>query len=293
MKKSPLALLPLTLAGLLASCAQPQPLSPPKRRPAAIQPQAQPQPEAGQARQEAPAPPAAPVVVDTKGVNPLALGHKKSEGYKNPYPKGSYEHFVAKPSYPVTSEVYKNESLLNRATAANAKIIICLPQQRGRLYVEGKVAYDWPVSTGSDGHETPTGAFRILEKAPDHKSNRYGKFISGKGRTVNSNADISKGVPSGCSFRPASMPHWNRFTWDGVGLHGGRVVPGRRLSHGCIRAPYAVAADLYNYTVLGMPAYVTRAVEDYNRGGAVKPIDVKYRPGGDHTDMAPPAAKKP
>lgn len=88
------------------------------------------------------------------------------------------------------------------------------------------------------------------------------------------------------------MPHWNRFTWDGVGLHGGKVIPGRRLSHGCIRTPYNVAAELYNYTVVGMPAYVTRAVEDYPRGGYVKPIDVKYRPGGDYTDMAQPTGKR-
>ena len=34
-----------------------------------------------------------------------------------------------------------------------------------------------------------------------------------------------------------------------------------------------------------MPAYISRAVEDYPRGGSVRSIDVMYRPGGDHTDM--------
>lgn len=288
MKKSSLLL--IAMAGMFAAaCSQAQPQGTQARirtmqqllaRQQRQQQQAEPQPEQT---------PAAPAYVDTLGANPLDISGKKGKGYVNPYPQGSYEHFAAQPEYPVTSKVYKNKELLDNITAVNSKIIVCLPQQRARLYVEGKVAYDWPVSTGRDGHETPTGAFRVLEKQPDHKSNRYGKFVSSSGRTVNSNADTAKGVPKNCTFRPASMPHWNRFTWDGVGLHGGRVVPGRRLSHGCIRTPYKVAADLYNYTVQGMPAYITRAVEDYNKGGAVKPIDVKYRPGGDYTDMAQPA----
>lgn len=242
--------------------------------------------ESPQAEQPVVAP---PPPVETKGANPLDIPGKNAPGYTNPYPKGTYEHFVARPSYPKTLEVYTNEELLRLLTAANSKIIICLPQQRARIYVNGKVACDWPVSTGTDGHETPTGVFRVIEKEKDHKSNRYGKFLNNRGRTVNSNADNNKGVPEGCTFRPASMPNWHRLTWDGVGIHGGRVVAGRRLSHGCIRSPYGLIAKLYEYTVLGMPAYISRAVEDYNKGGAVKPIDVKYRPkaGNDYTDLPP------
>ena len=136
-----------------------------------------------------------------------------------------------------------------------------------------------------------------MEKDKDHKSNRYGRFINSRGRTSNSNADLSKGLPDGHSFRPASMPNWLRLTPDGVGIHGGRVVAGRRLSHGCIRTPYAVAAKLYEHAVVGMPVYVSRAIEDYSRGGYLKPIDIKYRPepGSDYTDMPvnPTTVKSP
>lgn len=232
--------------------------------------------------------------VDTGGINPLTLGGKDAPGYVNPYPEGSYEHFVAKPKYPGTMENYCNERLLQQMTVVNSKIIVCIPQQRARLYVNGKVAYDWPVSTGSNGHETPTGVFRILDRETNHHSNRYGKYINSSGKTVNSNADTSKGIPDGVKFSPASMPHWNRLTWDGVGIHGGKVVPGKRLSHGCIRTPYDVARKLFQYTRKDLPVYVSRAVEDYNRGGAVRPIDVKYRPkpGNDYTDMAPEQYKR-
>lgn len=219
--------------------------------------------------------------------NPLDIAGKDAPTYKNPFPAGTYEHFVAQPAYPKIMDDYSDDKLLNQITANNSKIIICLPQQRARLYVNGRVAMDWPVSTGTNGHETPTGTFRVIEKNKDHKSNRYGKFVNASGKTTDSNADASKGVPEGMTFQPAGMPNWHRLTLDGVGIHGGKVIPGRRLSHGCIRTPYKVAAKLFEYTVMGMPAYISCAVEDYNRGGAVRPNDVKYRPGGDHTDMAP------
>lgn len=239
-----------------------------------------------------------PVAVTPGLTNPLTIEGKDRPGYVNPYPQGSYEYFVAQPAYPKTMDSYCDDALLAQLTAANSKIIVCLPQQRCRVYVNGKVAFDWPVSTGTDGHETPTGVFRVLQKEPDHKSNRYGKFVS-NGKTVNGNADLNQGnQPEGAEFVAASMPYWNRLTWDGVGIHSGKVIPGKRLSHGCIRTPNHVAKKFYDHSVMNMPAYITRAVEDYNRGGAVKPIDVKYRPiaGNDYTDMAPaakPAAPAP
>lgn len=289
MKHTSLTL--LVSAALLSACSQqnlpqmpPQmPQTPQLQQPTPQVPQ--PQPEAQEPQQQ---------YVAQAITNPLDIPNKKLPGYKNPYEQGTYEYFVAQPDYPTTMAVYLNEDLLKQLTPANSKIIVCIPQQRCRVYVNGKVAYDWPVSTGTKGHETPTGVFRVLQKEPDHKSNRYGKFIGKNGKTLNGNADLNSGdQPGGSSFEPASMPYWNRLTWDGVGIHAGRVRAGQRLSHGCIRTPNAVAKKFYEYSALNMPAYITRAVEDYNRGGAVKPIDVKYRPtpGNDYTDMAP--VKKP
>lgn len=221
-----------------------------------------------------------PPVVDTRGYNPLDMPGKSSAEYVNPFPQGTYEHFAAQKGYPAIMQVYEDPSLLKLITAANAKIIICLPQQRARLYVYGRVAMDWPVSTGIRGRATPTGAFRIIEKAKDHQSNRYGRWIV-DGKVVSNDADVTKEAPEGAIFSPSGMPHWNRLTWDGVGIHGGKVVPGRRLSHGCIRSPFATARRLYDYTIKGMPVYISSSVEDYNRGGTLHPEDVKYRPTGE------------
>lgn len=280
------ALLLLVPALLLAACQHPQPQAKP-----------QPAPKPQQEKPAEEAKPAAVVEVPKGDFNPLDIPGKKAEGYKNPFPKGSYEYFVAKPAYPRTMAVFEDNALLNQISAATSKLIICIPQQRARLYINGRVAYDWPVSTGRDGHETPTGVFRIMEKEKNHHSNRYGKFVSSGGKVTDSNADLAKGTPKGMTFRPASMPNFHRLTLDGVGLHGGRVVAGTRLSHGCIRTPYDVAAKFYEYSAVGLPVYISRAVEDYNRGGYVKPIDVKYRPkpGNDYTDTVPtpPATPAP
>ncbi len=232
-----------------------------------------------------------PPQVDTQGKNPLVMPGKDLSGYVNPFPEGSYEHFVASKEYPKTAKVYCYDPLLNRITTTNSKIIVCLPQQRARLYVMGRVAMDWPISTGIQGHETPTGVFRVLEKKRNHHSGRYGKWVNSRGKVIDANADLTQGTPTGASFRPSSMPCWHRLTWDGVGIHGGRVVPGRRLSHGCIRSPYAIARKLYEYSLPGMAVYVSRAPEDYNRGGWVEPADVKYRPCGDYSDEVSPGSR--
>ncbi|MGB8015667.1 MAG: L,D-transpeptidase family protein, partial [Pseudolabrys sp.] len=51
-----------------------------------------------------------------------------------------------------------------------------------------------PVSTGTEGRETPAGVFAIVERKPDHRSNMYDD---------------------------AWMPHLQRITWNGIALHGG------------------------------------------------------------------------
>ncbi len=223
--------------------------------------------------------------------NPLTMEGKNVPGYVNPFPAGTHEHFAATPAYPKTMKSWSDDSLLEELTKNNSKLIICLPQQRARVYVKGRVALDWPVSTGTKGHLTPTGVFRVLEKKEKHSSSRYGRFVNNSGKTIDGNADLKSGVPDGATFRAASMPYWHRFTWDGVGLHTGRVVPGRMLSHGCIRTPGAIAKKFFSYSQMHMPVYITRAVEDYYAGGKVEPADVKYRPipNNDYTDNLTPA----
>lgn len=181
-----------------------------------------------------------------------------------PYVAGSYEHFICNHGYPTTMEIYRDEALLKKA-GSKSTVHICLPQQRGRLYVDGKVAADWPVSTGVDGRETPTGSYTIIEKKKDYASNLYGNIKNAAGKTVKHNADVTKDpIPEGGRFVGSPMPNWQRLTWDGLGMHTGKVQAGKRLSHGCIRTPNAMASELFSITGMGTRVYVMDELEsDY------------------------------
>ena len=96
------------------------------------------------------------------------------------------------------------------------------------------------VSTGVNGHPTPTGIFSILEKERWHRSNIY------------------SGAP---------MPYMQRLAWTGVAMHEG-VVTGRPASHGCIRLPGAFAKRLFSATSVGQRVVISH--ED------VSPADIVH-----------------
>ena len=171
------------------------------------------------------------------------------------YKPNSYKHYVAYGTYPKTMKVYRNEALLKKSTG-KSPIYIDLSQQRGRLYVGKEVAMDWPVSTGVSGKETPVGHFRISQKKANHRSNMYGKTYSADGKIIDYNASSKDPLAEGASFVGAPMPFWQRMTGCGIGMHIGRVRVGRRLSHGCIRTPSAVAKELFK-TTKSNTTYVT------------------------------------
>lgn len=117
-------------------------------------------------------------------------------------------------------------------------------------------------SLGVEDLETPTGSYVVLEKKKDYASNLYGNIKDANGRTVKRNADITKDpVPEGGAFVGSPMPNWQRLTWDGMGMHTGKVRAGERLSHGCIRTPGSMAAELFNITATGTRVHVNEAVE--------------------------------
>ncbi len=185
---------------------------------------------------------------------------------------GSYEEFVYTcKGYPKVMDIFMDDALMGKANGKNSRIAISLDQQRGRLYVREKtpeglvqerVAADWPVSTGVDKRETPTGNFRIRLKKKDHSSNRYGKMYDANGKCINSDADAFKDeIPEGGKFVGAGMPNWMRLTSDGVGMHTGKVRAGRRLSHGCIRTPGLMANKLFNITEVGTRVSITQGLE--------------------------------
>jgi len=162
-----------------------------------------------------------------------------------------YEKFITNGYYPEVMDIYTDDALMAQADSS-CPIVICLSQQRGRLYVGNQVAADWPVSTGIQGRETPTGKFRVTQKKEQYASNRYGKMYNAEGKCIDSDADAFKDpVPEGGKFVGSPMPNWQRLTSDGVGMHTGKVRAGQRLSHGCIRTPHSMAVKLFAITKVG------------------------------------------
>ncbi len=113
---------------------------------------------------------------------------------------------------------------------ASIRILVSIPQQKAWVFDGGMLLATAPVSTGKRGHETPTGTFRILQKAVHHRSNIYSN---------------------------APMPFMQRLTSSGVALHAGHL-PGYPASHGCIRLPWGFAKKLYGLTDGGTRVTVTR-----------------------------------
>ena len=115
-----------------------------------------------------------------------------------------------------------------RSPSGPLAIIVSLTKQRVYVYRNGIQIGVATCSTGTEGHETPTGVFTILEKEVEHYSKTYDN---------------------------APMPHMHRLTWDGIALHAGRL-PGYPASHGCVRLPKAFAEKLYGITQLGTPVII-------------------------------------
>jgi lipoprotein-anchoring transpeptidase ErfK/SrfK len=114
-------------------------------------------------------------------------------------------------------------------------IVINLAEQR--LYecnANGEVLRSTPTSTGRRGYETPTGEYRVVNKAPKAYSEKY----------------------------EAWMLHWLGLTRDGgYGIHGlegssyERLL-GRVASHGCIRVSRDFAREAYSRVSIGTPVTI-------------------------------------
>jgi len=103
---------------------------------------------------------------------------------------------------------------------ANILITVDKSAQQMTVTVDGDPRYIWPVSTGRDGYNTPSGAFHPTSMEREHYSRQ---------------------------FDYAPMPHSIFFTNEGHAIHGTYEESGlgRAKSHGCVRISRAHAAMLY------------------------------------------------
>lgn len=115
---------------------------------------------------------------------------------------------------------------------SHLQIIVSKQKQTLAVYDGDKIIATSRVSTGKNGHTTPSGIFSIIQKAKYHESNLYSN---------------------------APMPWMQRITWSGVALHESNSVPNHPASHGCVRLPAEFARKLYGMTTLGAQVIITDA----------------------------------
>ena len=117
-----------------------------------------------------------------------------------------------------------------KALAGPLLVVVNLDEQMAYVYRNGTRIGRSTVSTGKEGHDTPTGVFTILQKKQDAVSRKYNN---------------------------APMPFMQRLTWDGIALHAGNL-PGYPASHGCVRLPYEFSKLLFGVTTTGVTVVITR-----------------------------------
>ncbi len=102
------------------------------------------------------------------------------------------------------------------------RIEISRAEQQASVIKSGVPIFTTEISTGKEGHETPSGDFVITDKALVHRSTIY----------------------------KVDMPYFMRLNCRDFGMHQG-YLPGYAASHGCIRMPKESAQKLYKEIPIG------------------------------------------
>ncbi|AJE03268.1 L,D-transpeptidase [Geobacter pickeringii] len=95
-------------------------------------------------------------------------------------------------------------------------ILISLTEQWIGAYENGKLKFSMPAATGSEGHETPTGVFRVDARHRTHTSSLY--------KTEDQTAQYPMDYAIRFHVGEDNVAYW---------MHA-RDLPGRPASHGCV-----------------------------------------------------------
>ncbi len=117
--------------------------------------------------------------------------------------------------------------------AMKIDIVVNKVTQHMIVSIDGVRTYDWLVSTGGEGHDTPSGSYHIFRMEVSHFSQEWDN---------------------------APMPHSMFFTGMGHAIHGSYHINrlGTKASHGCVRLAPENATLLYE--LVGKAGYKNSSV---------------------------------
>jgi L,D-transpeptidase catalytic domain/Ankyrin repeats (3 copies) len=127
--------------------------------------------------------------------------------------------------------LFLSRILLGRSPDSEPDLLVTvdLSQQRAWITRNGSVVDSTTISTGREGHATPTGRYLVTDKHREWISTLYK-------------------VP---------MPWFMRLDCSAIGLHSGHVT-GRPASHGCIRLPPEKAKSFFGVVSVGDEVQIVR-----------------------------------
>ena len=165
--------------------------------------------------------------------------------------QASFSHY----HFWLSAAVFATALTIAFASAARADIQINIDKstQHMTVAVDGTQRYDWPVSTGRPGYDTPSGEFKPNRMDADHFSQEWDN---------------------------APMPHAIFIDLKGHAIHGFFDVKhlGLPVSHGCIRLSPDHAATLFDLVKKEGMANTKVAIAGRTPGGDNGPVARSHLP---------------
>jgi lipoprotein-anchoring transpeptidase ErfK/SrfK len=118
------------------------------------------------------------------------------------------------------------------------RIVISIAEQRMRVYENGALLYDWPISTGMASSPTYTGVFQILSKEENAYASQWDLWMPNFMAIYRAGADVYNGIHA------LPILSSGRRLWEGL--------LGSPASYGCIILGIQEAEILYNWADVGV-----------------------------------------
>lgn len=135
-------------------------------------------------------------------------------------------------------------------------IVVDRRLQNAKYYINGTQVGLSTVSTGAGGNATPAGTYTVLEKDVDHRSSKYGSWVTPSGQVLQESFTIGRDTPiPGGQYLGATMFYGLKLNNTGIWMHEG-IVTSAPESHGCIRLPTKMAKVFYDNIPIGSQVIV-------------------------------------